>query len=191
MTPAPETSAPVTVMLRRLRTGDHDALAELVPLVYGELKTLASRQRRRLPSHETLNTTALVHEAFLKLTGGESREFTDRSHFFAAAATAMRHLAVDYARRKRAARRGGGQADLQIDGIEVGVSDPTETVLAIDEALTRLAELDHRMARVVECRFFGSMTEEETAAVLGVTDRTVRRDWTKARAWLQTELSGA
>lgn len=190
MQPTPESSAPVTLMLRRLRTGDREALAQLVPLVYGELKTLASRQRRKLPSHETLNTTALVHEAFIKLTGGESREFKDRCHFFAAAATAMRHLAVDYARRKRSARRGGGKADLQIDGMDIGVPDRTETVLAIDQALTRLSERDQRMARVVECRFFGGMTEEETAAVLGVTERTVRRDWTKARAWLHAELSG-
>lgn len=189
MNPGPETAAPVTLMLHRLRTGDREALAQLVPLVYGELKTLASRQRRKVPAHETLNTTALVHEAFIKLTGGESREFRDRCHFFGAAATAMRHLAVDYARRKRAARRGGGQVDLQIDEIQLGVPDRTETVLAIDEALSRLAEQDSRMARVVECRFFGSMTEEETAAALGVTDRTVRRDWTKARAWLHAELS--
>lgn len=190
MSPTPDSTAPVTLMLQRLRTGDREALAKLVPLVYGELKTLASRQRRKLPAHETLNTTALVHEAFIKLTGGEAREFRDRCHFFAAAATAMRHLAVDYARRKRAARRGGGEAHLRIDGMEVGVPDRTETVLAIDEALTRLAERDSRMARVVECRFFGSMTEEETAAVLGVTERTVRRDWTKARAWLHADLSG-
>lgn len=176
-------------MLERVRTGDQEALAQLVPLVYAELKTLASRQRRRGPSYETLNTTALVHEAFIKLTGSEAREFADRCHFFAAAAVAMRHLAVDYARRKRAARRGGGQVDLTVDRLELGSADQTDTVLAIDEALERLARHNGRMARVVECRFFAAMTEEETAAVLGVTDRTVRRDWTKARAWLYAELA--
>ncbi len=185
----PDPTAPVTVMLRRVRTGDPEALAQLVSLVYDELKTLASRQRRKVPAYETLNTTALVHEAFIKLTGGESREFEDRCHFFATAATAMRHLAVDYARRKNAARRGGGRVDLPIDQVELGAPDQTETVLAIDESLTRLAGHDRRMAQVVECRFFGGMTERETATVLGVTERTVRRDWAKARAWLHTEFS--
>lgn len=183
------TSAAVTLILRRVQTGDRDALDQLIPLVYAELKTLASRQRRKAPMHATLNTTALVHEAFIKLTGGESGEFQDRCHFFAAAAVAMRHLAVDYARRKSARRRGGGVRVLPLDEVEVGAPDQTETVLAIDGALTRLARLDDRQARVVECRFFGGMTEDETAAALGVTDRTVRRDWTKAKLWLREELS--
>lgn len=185
------TTTAVTLILQRVQTGDHEALDQLIPLVYTELKTLASRQRRKAPMHETLNTTALVHEAFIKLTGGESGEFQDRCHFFAVAATAMRHLAVDYARRKSAQRRGGGAPMLPIDEVAVGDSDRTETVLAIDDALSRLAKLDDRLARVVECRFFGGMTEDETATALGVTDRTVRRDWTKAKLWLRDDLAGA
>lgn len=184
-----DSPAAVTLILRRVQTGDRDALDQLVPLVYGELKALASRQRRKAPMHDTLNTTALVHEAFIKLTGGESGEFKDRVHFFAVAATAMRHLAVDYARRKGALRRGAGALMLPIDEVAVGQRDQTETVLAIDDALTRLARHDVRLARVVECRFFGGMTEDETAAALGVTDRTVRRDWTKAKLWLREDLS--
>ena len=183
-------AAPVTLILKRVQTGDHGALDELIPLVYTELKTLASRQRRKAPMYDTLNTTALLHEAFIKLTGGESSEFKDRCHFFAAAAVAMRHLAVDYARRKAALRRGGGRRVIPLHEVQVGAKDQTETVLAIDDALDRLAGLDRRLARVVECRFFGGMTEEETAAALGVTDRTVRRDWAKARAWLHDDLSG-
>jgi len=179
-----DSAAPVTVMLRRVQTGDREALAELIPLVYGELKTLASRQRRKASPYETLNTTALVHEAFIKLTDGKNREFNDRCHFFAAAATAMRHIAVDYARRRTAERRGGGRPQISLDQVEVAAPENSETVLVIDEALSRLAQHDLRMAQVVECRFFGGMTEEETATALGVTDRTVRRDWTKARAWL-------
>ena len=182
-------SAPVTLILKRVQTGDQEALDQLIPLVYTELKTLASRQRRKAPMHDTLNTTALLHEAFIKLTGGESREFKDRCHFFAVAATAMRHLAVDYSRKKAALRRGGGGQILPLHEVQVGALDHTDTVLAIDDALTRLARLDGRLARVVECRFFGGMTEEETAAALGVTDRTVRRDWTKARLWLHEDLS--
>ena len=182
--PSRDSTAPVTAMLKRVQTGDSEALGELIPLVYGELKILASRQRRKAPSYETLNTTALVHEAFIRLTDGKNKEFNDRCHFFAAAATAMRHLAVDYARRKSAQRRGGGRPEISLDEVEVAAPETSETVLEIDEALSRLAQHNPRMAQVVECRFFGGMTEGETAAALGVTDRTVRRDWTKARAWL-------
>ncbi len=171
------------------QAGDKDALRELIPVVYEELKAIASRQRSRGPAHETLDTTALVHEAFLKLTSGKTQEFNDRCHFFAVAATAMRHLIVDYARHKAAERRGGGQPEVSLDRLNVGRPDQTETVLAIDDALARLRQHSDRMVQVVECRFFGGMTEMETAIALGVTERTVRRDWTKARAWLYRDLA--
>lgn len=191
MTDSSRGAAPsdVTLLLGRVRAGERQALSELIPLVYDELKVLAHGQLRKVASSETLNTTALVHEAYAKLAGQAHPEWADRCHFLGVAATAMRHVAVDYARAKRTAKRGGGRSVVTLDGAHVAGDQGSETVLAIDEALEGLSSVSERLARVVECRFFGGLTDAETATALGVTERTVRRDWKKARAWLYRALS--
>jgi RNA polymerase sigma factor (TIGR02999 family) len=157
--------------------------------VYEVLHDLAHRQLRR-SSGATLNTTALVHEAWIKLERGASGEFESRSHFLAVAAMAMRQVIVDYGRRRRAQRRGGGQAPLTGSALShVGVDANVEELLAIDAALDKLAALDDRLAKVVEFRLFAGLEEEEIAEVLGVHVRTVRRDWRKARAFLLSEIA--
>ncbi len=169
---------------------------ELLPIFYADLKRLARRERSRAGAGRTLHTTALVHEAYLKLRG--TRSWNDEAHFLRAAALAMRHALVNHAEARRAAKRGGGAAHLPLDvldtahdaRIDSGSADD-ETLLALDEALGRLARQSARLARVVECRFFAGYDERETARALGLSERTVRRDWTLARAWLYRELSGA
>jgi RNA polymerase sigma factor (TIGR02999 family) len=177
-------------------------MRQLFPLVYGELRRVAHRQLGAEPAGHTLSTTAVVHEAYLKLAGQPRAQWRDRGQFFAVAAVAMRRILVDYARRHRAARRGGGRQPLALDAldvdtavagqpgaeVQVAATERAETLIALDEALERLAGLNERLSRVVECRFFAGLTEEETAAALAVTARTVRRDWVKAKAWLYEEL---
>jgi RNA polymerase sigma factor (TIGR02999 family) len=179
-----------------------DLMRQLFPLVYGELRRVAHRQLGAEPAGHTLSTTAVVHEAYLKLAGQPRAQWRDRGQFFAVAAVAMRRILVDYARRHRAARRGGGRQPLALDAldvdtavagqpgaeVQVAATERAETLIALDEALERLAGLNERLSRVVECRFFAGLTEEETAAALAVTARTVRRDWVKAKAWLYEEL---
>lgn len=188
----PDTGA-VTAHLRAWAGGDAHALDALVPLVYEELRRLAHAQLRRERSGHTLNTTDLVHEAYGRLVRLDQIEWQDRAHFLAMAARAMRRVLINYAEARRAAKRGGGQAPLSLSDAAIQVADLPATslddLLALDTALTALADLDARQARVVECRFFGGMTVEETAAVLEVSPATVKRDWTLARAWLNRELS--
>jgi len=167
---------------------DGGALAEAFEASYGELRRLARRQLRRLRPGQTLTTTALVHEAFVKLVKGPAKA-EDRAHFFALAARAMRQVLVDYARRRASGKRGGGVRPTTLDGDSIPVDALADEMLDIDRALTRLEALDERLARIVEWRFFGGMTEDEVADALGVTARTVRRDWQKARAFLLRELS--
>jgi RNA polymerase sigma factor (TIGR02999 family) len=178
----------ITGLVVELRQGDPDAWDRLLPLVYDELRRIARRQLRRERAGHTLNTTALVHEAYLKLVDQTRVPYEDRAHFFGIASRAMRQVLVSHARKYRAAKRGGEWRRVPFDEAEIRVDERAETLLALDEALTRLTEMNERLARVVECRFFGGMTEAETAAALGVTDRTVRRDWTKARLWLYGEI---
>lgn len=178
----------ITELLLAWRGGDRGAFDRLFPLVYDELRRIAHRQLGRERSDHTLDTTALVHEAYLKLVDQTRAKFEDRAHFFAVAARAMRRILVDYARRHRALKRGGTQARVSLDDAMLIADERADTLLALDEALTRLAELDERMTRVVECRFFGGLTEEETAAALAITARTVRRDWLKAKGWLAQAL---
>ncbi len=160
--------------------------AALLPLMYEDLRRIARRERLRVRAGGTLQTTALIHEAYLKLRN--MTEFNDRAHFLRASALAMRHILVNHARDRMACKRGGGVTDVALDEApEVG-SAPDEAVVEINAALERLAGLNPRLAQVVECRFFGGYDDEETAAALGLTDRTVRRDWVKARAWLRREL---
>jgi len=179
----------VTDLLALAAAGDRGALDRAFPLVYEELRRLAHRQLRRESDGHTLSTTALVHEAYLKLVDQSRGEWRDRAHFLAIAATAMRRILVDHARRHRAHKRGGAGLPLPLDSLEqLPVEERSEFLVHLDEALARLASLDDRQARVVECRFFGGYTEEETAETLGIGLRTVKRDWAKARSWLYQEL---
>jgi RNA polymerase sigma factor (TIGR02999 family) len=171
----------------------------IVPLVYTELRAIAHRQLKRERDSHTLNTTALVHEAFLRLADQGSIRCENEAHFFAIAARVMRQVLIDYARYHHAAKRGRAEPAVELEALALGQSgagasdslvadDRAEVLVALDEALTRLAAFDERLVRVVECRFFGGLTEQETAVALGVTPRTVRRDWVKAKAWLQRAL---
>ena len=170
------------------RPADGAVLDELMPQLYGELRLIARRQRRRERDDHTLDTTAVIHEAYLRLAGQRCVRWEDRARFLAAAAGMMRRVLVDHARRRRTAKRGGAPVRVSLDERAGVVDVRDETLLALDEALARLGALDARLARVVECRFFGGLTEVETATALGVTDRTVRRDWIKARGWLYAAL---
>ena len=168
---------------------DRRAAEELLPLLYADVRRLARHERLRVSAGNTLQTTALIHEAYLKLY--RTTTFNDRAHFLRSAALAMRHVLVNHARDRLTIKRGSGAAVQSLDAAAENVAgDDNRSLVDIHEALGRLAELDERLARVVECRFFGGYSEEDTAIALGVTDRTVRRDWIKARAWLRKELAG-
>jgi RNA polymerase sigma factor (TIGR02999 family) len=178
----------VTELLLDFRGGDRDAVDLLLPLVYEELRRLAHRElRRECPDH-TLSTTDLVHEAYLTLVDQTRSEAADRVCFFAVAATAMRRVLIQWARRRGALKRGGGVRPLSLDEGTIAADASAETLIELDEALTGLGALNARLARVVECRYFGGLTEEETAEALHVTTRTVRRDWVKAKGWLYRAL---
>jgi RNA polymerase sigma factor (TIGR02999 family) len=179
----------ITGLLIELREGRRDAMDRLVPLVYDELKRIAHAQLGGERSGHTLDTTAVVHEAYFRLVGLERIDWRDRAHFFAVAAGALRRVLIDYARAFRRSKRGGGTRPITFDDL-AGPDQRADTLVALDEALTRLAAYDGRLSRVVECRFFGGLTEAETAEVLGVTERTVRRDWVKAKAWLYQAMNG-
>ena len=180
--------ADVTQLLVRWHQGDADALGELMPLVYQELHQLASHYLRQERSDHTLQPTALVHEAYLKLTGVRQADFQNRVHFFGAAAQVMRRILVDHARRRHAARRGDGLRRVDLDeAIAIGV-DPRLDLLALDQALTNLSAIAARPAQVVELRCFGWLSIEECAAFLDVSPATVKRHWSFARAWLYRAL---
>ncbi len=178
----------ITNLLLEAREGDGEAMERLISLVYDDLRAIAHRQLRSERPNHTLGTTGLVHEAYLKLVEQSRVEWQDRAHFFAIAARVMRRILVDYARGYHAAKRRGQRQQVSIDEAAIAVEERADMLIALDEALTRLAVLDERQSRVVECRFFGGLTEEETAETLGVTARTVRRDWVKAKGWLYREL---
>jgi len=180
----------VASLLEVFEGGDRDALDRLLPLVYDELRRIAHRELQRERRDHTLSTTEVVHEAYLKLLDHPGVPPGERVRFLAVAATAVRRALVEHARRRDALKRGGGQRPVTFDDEAVTPAEGSDDLLALDEALTRLADLDGRLARVVECRYFGGLTEDETATALGVTSRTVRRDWVKARAWLYRELHG-
>ncbi|HEX9953156.1 MAG TPA: ECF-type sigma factor [Rubricoccaceae bacterium] len=185
---------PVTALLAASHGGDADAAQRLVAAVYDELRAIA-RSERRGHTHDTLNTTALVHEAYAKLVDGQALRFNGRGHFFGAAARAMRQVLVDDARARTRLKRGGAERPIALDDApEVAATDAfsdgrSDEVLAIDAALLRFAALDPRAARVVECRYFGGLSVEETAEALGISEATVKRDWTAARLWLFQALS--
>ena len=184
MSPSAESPAVVAA----LRSGSRESLDRLVPLLYQELRAMAHRQIARRQSGATLETTGLVHEAYLRVAGQARAAAPDRAHFLALASLAMRHVLVDRARARGRLKRGGVCGRVTFDEHEIAAADDAEALLQLDEALTRLAELEPRLARVVECRFFGGLTEEEIAEALGVTVRTVQRDWAKARMLLRRAL---
>ncbi len=184
----------VTDLLTELRQGRREAMDRLFPLVYDELRRIAHRQLGPDPPDPTLGTTALVHEAYLKLVDQTRAAWQDRAHFFAVGAMAMRQILVDHARQRRAVKRGGGHRPISLDEFSLDRVLPSadaqaDALLDLHDALTRLSELDTRLTRVVECRFFGGLTEHETAEALGITERTVRRDWAKAKGLLYQALS--
>ena len=162
----------------------------MLPFVYTELHRQASRYLRRERSDHTLQATALIHEAYLKLIDQREVEWQNRAHFFAVAAQAMRRILVDYARTRKREKRGGDDVKLQLDeAINVSTGEKSIDLVALDEALTRLSKFDERQAKVVELRYFSGMTEEETAEVLSISPATVRRDWNMAKAWLHSQLT--
>jgi RNA polymerase sigma-70 factor (ECF subfamily) len=180
----------VTELLSAWQRGDPNALERLVPIVYSELRRLAGRcMRRENPGH-TLQTTALVHEAYLRLANEQDRTWENRAHFFAVAAQVMRNLLVDHARANARAKRGGGRPELVLDVVPEVTGFDADLMLALDEALQRLATVDPRAGRIVELRYFVGLTNEEVAAVMDISEKTVKRDWSAAKAWLQGELRG-
>jgi RNA polymerase sigma-70 factor, ECF subfamily len=180
----------ITHLLKEWSDGDQRALDRLTPLVYEELRQQAARYLRRERPGHTLQTTALINEAYLRLIDAKDVRWQSRAHFFAVAANLMRRVLVDHARRRDAAKRGGSQIRLTLDEGLAVAKDSEVDLLAIDEALDRLAAIDEQQARVVELRFFSGLSVEETAAALGVSAKTVKRDWSVARAWLRREIGG-
>lgn len=183
-----EDAGEITRLLQAHRAGSREAFDRLVSLVYDRLHRIARGQLARGGRQGALETTALVHEAYVQLVGETGVEWQDRSHFFAICARSMRRIVVDYARRRTAQKRGGGVADVTLEPGVAGAEEQAELVLAVDRALERLAEVRPRMAQVVECRYFAGMTEDETAAALATSVRTVQREWRRARAWLRRDL---
>jgi RNA polymerase sigma factor (TIGR02999 family) len=171
------------------RQGNQDALAQLIPLIHDELRRIAHGYLVGERPDHTLRTTALVNEAYLRLVNASRVQWQDRAQFFAAAAGSMRRILVDYARRYRSAKRGGGDGALSLDEDTLLVEERADTLIALDEALERLGIIEPRLCRVVECRYFAGLSDHETAEALGITPRTVRRDWVKARGWLYAALA--
>jgi RNA polymerase sigma factor (TIGR02999 family) len=183
-----ETIRDATDLLLQAHAGEPGAVEQVFPVIYDELRRLAHRQLMREAPGQTIGTTALVHEAYLKLIDQTRVEWAGRAHFMAIAATAMRRILIDRARSRGSLKRGGGLQPIPIESVELAAEERADLLLALDEALTRLHALDARQAQVVECRYFGGMTEEETAAALGIGLRTVKRDWAKAKSWLFSEI---
>lgn len=184
--PTPE----VTQLLHRWRDGDAEAQEAVVTLVYDELRRLAHHYLGRERAGHTFSTTDLVHEAYANLAGSEQPHWRNRQHFFALAARVMRHLLVDHARARRRDKRGGGLPPLSLDHAPAVSEDGIETLLSLEQALTELEAHDARLGRVVECRYFGGLSVEETAAALEVSPATVKRDWQFAKAWLRQSIYG-
>lgn len=186
----------VTQLLEAAREGNHEAINALFPLVYDELRALAHRRRQAWNGDYTLNTTALVHEAYLKLVDQTHPEWTSRAHFFGVAAKAMRHIQINYAKHRQRKKRGGDVNKVSLDELsrlfdqETPLTDDrAEALISLDEALTRLEHVSERQSRIVECRFFGGMTIDETAEALDVSPATIKRGWAMAQAWLHREIA--
>ena len=180
----------VTLLLNRMRKGDAEAGDQAALLVYDELHRIAAREMRRENRGHTLQTTALVHEAYLRLAGAGSLETQNRGHFFAVASQQMRRILVDYARSSNAQRRGGGATQVDLDQLQIAIAPRSVDVLSLDEALRELERIDTRAAKVVELRYFGGYTDKEVVEALGVSIATVRRDWEFAKSWLFNRMRG-
>jgi len=178
----------VTLLLTALTRGDDAAASRLIPVVYAELRRLAESYMRRERVDHTLQATALVHEAYLKLIGQNSVNWQSRAHFFGVAAQLMRRILIDHARGHVRQKRGGEQKKVSLDEAFVSIEQQADELVAVDDSLNRLAKIDPRQARVVELRFFGGLSVEEAAEVLGVSPKTVKRDWSVAKAWLYADL---
>jgi len=189
--PCSASSSDVTAILARINDGDSSAHAALLSAIYDELHRLAADQMGRERPDHTLQPTALVHEAYLRLVGEQSAHWENRAHFFGAAAEAMRRVLVDHARKRLAAKRGGGRARLVLEDEPEGAAAPSaEEIIAVHEALQKLAEFDAQKSEIVKLRFFAGLTAEETARVLDLSLRTVKRHWRFAKAWLYREIMG-
>lgn len=182
-------SAEITRYLQDWRNGNASALDEVLPAIYGELRRLARRYRAKERGEHTLQTTEIINEAYLKLLNQNGNDWQDRTHFFAVASRVMRNLLVDYARTKNYQKRGNGAEKVSLEDVAVFTSEPDAKILALDEALSRLAKFDERKSKLVELRYFGGLSALETAEVLGISEITVKREWLKAKAWLYNELA--
>jgi RNA polymerase sigma factor (TIGR02999 family) len=183
-------SREVSRILQAAGDGEPVDVGTLLPLVYEQLRAIATRRMAEERRGHTLQATALVHEAYLKLVGSQPLHWRSKAHFYSAAAEAMRRILIDHARGKGRAKRGGGRRKVPLHVVDLASREDLEEIVSVDEAIRRLEKRDERMAEIVKLRFYAGLTEQETAEVLGVTDRTVRMDWVLARAWLQKELSG-
>ncbi len=179
----------ITQYLHDWRDGNNAALEEMLPFVYNELRLIAKRYRSKERADHTFQTTELINEAYMKLVDQNGTDWQNRSHFFAVASRVVRNLLVDYARAKNYQKRGSGAEKVNIDDIALFTPEPNENLLALDDALNRLAKFDERKSKIVELRYFGGLSSEETAEVLAVSEITVKREWLKAKAWLYNELS--
>ncbi|MGA2246275.1 MAG: sigma-70 family RNA polymerase sigma factor [Verrucomicrobiota bacterium] len=181
----------VTQALQAIGNGNGQASEELLPLVYNELRKLAAARMAQEAAGQTLQATALVHEAWIRVAGGGGHRWENRGHFFAAAAEAMRRILIESARRKSRLKHGGGQIRVDLDGLQLAAASPDEQVLQLEDALAKLQAEDPQKARIVVMKFFGGMTDHEIADVQGVTERTVERHWAFAKAWLLSEIKKA
>ena len=179
----------VTLILTSIEQGDTKAADKLLPLVYEELRRLAAYKMLHERPGQTLQATALVHEAYLRLVGSEARNWNSSTHFFSAAAEAMRRILIDIARKKQRLKRGSGQKKLDLEDAEFAIEAPTDDLIAIDEALTKLASKDKLKADLVKLRYFAGLTLEQTAKILGLSQTTAKRQWTYARAWLYRQIT--
>lgn len=184
-------STEITRYLKDWRNGNASALDEVLPLVYDELRRIARRYRARERGEHTLQTTEIINEAYLKLLNQKENDWQDRAHFFAVASRVMRNLLVDYARTKNYQKRGSGAEKVSLEDVALFTPEPDAQLIALDDALNRLAKFDERKSRLVELRYFGGLSALETAEVLGVSEITVKREWLKAKAWLYNELSNS
>src|SRR5215469_7901186 len=180
----------VTRILQSMESGDSKAAGELLPLVYGELRKLAASKMAHETPNQTLQPTALVHEAWLRLTGNENVKWNGRAHFFGAAAEAMRRILIDNARRKSARRHGGGQQRVDVDEIDIAAPGKEDELLSINDALEEFAKMDKQKAELVKLRYFVGLTNEEAAEILGISAPTARRWWNYTRAWLYQKIEG-
>lgn len=186
MTESPEE---LTQLLRGWQQGDRDAVERLMPLIYRELRKMAHRFLQRQPLEQTLETSALVHEVYLRFAGREPAGWRNRTHFYAVCAQVMRSLLIDSARARQSLKRGGGLRQVELDENVPAAARQEEQLLALDEALKKLAAFDQRMSRIVEMRYFGGMSMTEIAETLGFSEITIKREWLKARGWLYREIS--